>query len=105
MAARIAALNASGASLRAICAALTEEGHRTKRGGSTWHPNPPSQQNVTQATKAAQAAISAALSTTNGYIDQANSQVTTAFGYAAQAYQAGNCGSAPTAPSPQSHIG
>ena len=35
---RIASLRRSGASLRAICAALEHEGHRTKRGGTRWQP-------------------------------------------------------------------
>ncbi|MGH9919860.1 MAG: hypothetical protein ACRD6W_13480 [Nitrososphaerales archaeon] len=67
-------------------------------------PNPPTQSEVSQAVAAANAAISQALSTTNGYIDQANGDVTTAFQYVAQAYQAGNCGSPPSAPSPEQHI-
>jgi DNA invertase Pin-like site-specific DNA recombinase len=36
--ARIAALRASGASLRAICAVLSAEGRTTKRGGTGWYP-------------------------------------------------------------------
>lgn len=36
--ARIQALRAEDASLRDICATLTAEGHRTKRGGTVWHP-------------------------------------------------------------------
>jgi hypothetical protein len=43
-------------------------------------------------------ASSSALATTNGYIDQANANVTTAFGYAADAFQAGSCGSPYTPP-------
>ena len=35
---RIAELRASGASLREICSALDSEGHRTKRGGTSWQP-------------------------------------------------------------------
>lgn len=64
----------------------------------------PTQHDVDQAISAAQAAIASALATTNGYIDQANANVTTAFGYAAQAFQAGGCGEPPAAASPQSHI-
>jgi DNA invertase Pin-like site-specific DNA recombinase len=35
---RIAELHRSGASLRTICSTLESEGHRTKRGSVTWHP-------------------------------------------------------------------
>lgn len=35
---RIAELRASGASFRQICSTLEAEGHRTKRGGTTWQP-------------------------------------------------------------------
>jgi hypothetical protein len=67
--------------------------------------NPPDPTAVSGAAAAANKAIAVALATTNGYIDQANADVTTAFGYAAQAIQAGpNCGQPPTAPPPQGHI-
>jgi len=61
----------------------------------------PTQTQVDQATGAVTAAISSAVATTNGYIDQANADVATAFQYVAQAYQAGGCGAPPTAPTPQ----
>ena len=35
---RIADLRASGASLRMICSTLEAEGHRSKRGGTSWQP-------------------------------------------------------------------
>jgi len=35
---RIAELRASGASFRDICSTLESEGHRTKRGGTSWQP-------------------------------------------------------------------
>ena len=35
---RICDLRASGASLRAICSILESEGHRSKRGGTSWQP-------------------------------------------------------------------
>lgn len=67
-------------------------------------PNAPTQQEVSQAIASANAAIASALSTTNGYINQANADVTTAYGYAADADRAGNCGTPPSLPSPQQHI-
>jgi hypothetical protein len=66
--------------------------------------NPPSQAAVSQAMAGANAAIASAVATTNGHIDHANADVTTAYNYTAQAYQAGKCSSVPTAPTPQSHI-
>src|ERR1019366_540849 len=35
---RIVELRASGASLRRICSTLESEGHRSKRGGTSWQP-------------------------------------------------------------------
>ena len=67
-------------------------------------PGAPTQHDVSKAIASANSAIASALSTTNGYIDQANADVTTAYGYAAGAYQAGNCSAPPSAPSPQQHI-
>jgi hypothetical protein len=66
--------------------------------------NPPSQDQVTQATTNANASLATAVSSVNGLIDQANADVNTAYQYAAQAYQVGSCGSAPTPPAPQPHI-
>jgi hypothetical protein len=66
--------------------------------------NPPTQAAVSQAVAAANAAIASAVATTNGHIDHANEDVTTALNYTAQASAAGNCSSVPTAPTPQSHI-
>ncbi len=64
----------------------------------------PGQDDVGQAISQANNSISSALSTANGDIDQANADVTTAYQYAADANQAGNCGSAPSAPAAQPHI-
>jgi hypothetical protein len=66
--------------------------------------NAPTQAEVSQTVNGVGVAISAAIVTTNGYIDQANADVTTAFQYVAEAYQAGNCGTPPSAPEPQQHI-
>lgn len=66
-------------------------------------PQAPSQANVNMAIAAANAATASATSITNGYINQANADVTTAYQYAAQVYTAGNCGAAPSAPSSQPH--
>jgi hypothetical protein len=67
-------------------------------------PNSPTQSQVNQTVRVTNAAISSAISTTNGYIDQANAEVTTAYQYVAQAYQAGNCGATPSAPAAQQRI-
>lgn len=64
----------------------------------------PTQSTITQATNSANGDITVALSTTNAYINQANSAVTTAYGYSTQAFQAGNCGSAATQPPSLTHI-
>jgi hypothetical protein len=62
--------------------------------------NTPSQKDVNTAVANANSAIASAISTTNGYIGQANADVSTAFGYVANAFAAGSCGAPPTAPSP-----
>lgn len=49
-------------------------------------------------------AASQAAQTANGDIDQENSYVSTAFGYAADAVNAGHCGNPPSPPSPISHV-
>lgn len=64
----------------------------------------PTQGQINQAISAISVTIPAAVSTTNDEISQANAYVTTAFQYVDQAYQAGNCGTPPTAPSPQKPI-
>ena len=64
----------------------------------------PTQGQIDQAISATSVAISTAISTTNGDITQANAYVTKAFQYVDEAYQAGNCGTPPTAPSPQKPI-
>ena len=70
-----------------------------------YHPvNPPSQDDVNQASANAASAESAARSRTNAGIDQANADVVTAYQYADEAARAGNCGSGPTTPDPQPHI-
>jgi len=60
----------------------------------------PTQGQVSQAISQANSTATQAVATTNGYISQANSGVTTAYGYASQAAQAGSCGTAPSPPSP-----
>ena len=67
--------------------------------------NNPTQSQVNAAIATANGSINSAVSTTNGYIGQANNEVTAAYGYAANAYQAGNCGTAPSPPQPQATIG
>ncbi len=67
-------------------------------------PSPPTQDQVSQAAAGGSASAASVVTTTNGYIAQANADVTTAYQYAAEAYQAGNCGPAPTAPQPQADI-
>jgi hypothetical protein len=59
---------------------------------------------VAKATATGNSTASAAVATLNCYINQANADVTKAFGYADQANQAGNCGDPPTPPSPQPAI-
>jgi len=56
-------------------------------------PDQPAATAVTQAVAAANAAITAAISTTNGYIAQANADASTAGGVAAQAQEKEGCGS------------
>lgn len=60
----------------------------------------PNQAAVNSAIGSANGAISSALSTTNGYIDQVNADVTTAYGDTATAFEAGGCGAPPAAPDP-----
>lgn len=57
-----------------------------------------------QAEAAGSTDISNAVSTTNGYIGQANNEVDAAFGYVALAYEAKNCGTPPNPSSPVSTI-
>lgn len=64
----------------------------------------PSQSEVTSALAEASSSTQSSLSTTNGYIDQANAEMTSAFLYVVQAYQAGDCGLPATAPPPAQHI-
>jgi hypothetical protein len=66
---------------------------------------PPNPEAVSQAAAFANKAVATATASTNGDIDRANADMTTAYGYAASAYQAGNCGSAPSAPPAMKHIG
>lgn len=66
--------------------------------------NTPTASMVQQAVAAGNTDISNAISTTNGYIGQANNEVVTAYGYVAVAYKAGNCGTPPNPPSPVSTI-
>lgn len=67
-------------------------------------PNAPSANDVSQALASANSAIQVTLSTTNGYIDQANADVATAYQYADQAFQTAGCGTSPTPPTPIQHI-
>ena len=62
--------------------------------------DPPTQAQVSQAITSARTAISQALATANGFITQANNDVTSAFAAAAQAFQAAGCGEPPQAPAP-----
>ena len=64
----------------------------------------PTQNAVTQAINAANGDITAALSTTNNDIDQANNGVAMAYNDSSNAFQAGGCGPAPSPPAPLSHI-
>jgi len=64
----------------------------------------PSKSDVSNAIAGANGAVASAIPTTNGYIDQVNADVTTAYQYAGQATQAGNCGTAPTAPTAAQHV-
>lgn len=64
----------------------------------------PDQTEVTSALAGADSTVQWALSTTNGYIDQANGDLTTAFSYVDQTYRAGNCGSPEPTPPPAQHI-
>jgi hypothetical protein len=68
-------------------------------------PTPaPAASDMNRAVTNANTAIATAVSTANGYIAQANTEVAQAFGYATEAFQAGNCGAPPSAPSPQPAI-
>ncbi len=88
-------------SLQADFAAIAS----TEANVPQYHPaNPPTTNQINAAVAAAQQAIAQALATTNGEIDQANADTAAAYAATAQAYQAGNCGPAPTAPKGQSHI-
>lgn len=64
----------------------------------------PTQADVTNAISVARNTAASALSIANGYIGQANSDVRAAYGYAAQAYQTGSCGPAPSPPTPLPQI-
>ena len=63
-------------------------------------PNAPTKTTVTGAVSKAQSTVAAAIAIANGYIEQANADVATAFGYADQAYKAANCGAPPTPTAP-----
>lgn len=67
-------------------------------------PSTPGQTEVTSALAVADSTVQWALSTTNGYIDQANGDMATAFLYETQTYRAGNCGTGEPAPPPAQHI-
>lgn len=72
---------------------------------SLWPPGPiPGQSDVSQAINQANGATSQASSIANGFIDQTNNDVGSAFGDVAQAYQAGNCGPSPPGPPPIAHV-
>lgn len=64
----------------------------------------PTQTQVSKAVAAANAVVQSLLATANGDISQANADVTNAYQIAAEAYQAGGCGNAPTAPTPEQAI-
>jgi hypothetical protein len=67
-------------------------------------PGTPDQSDVSSALSTANNAVQSAISTTNGYIGEANSDVSTVTQYEDQAVQTGNCGSAPSASSPIQNI-
>lgn len=92
--ARIQSLSADFSKLQTAEAALPN-----------YTPTPdPTPAEVSSATLAANQAVTGGVATANGYIDQANADVTSAYGYAAQAGAAGNCGASPLAPAAQPHI-
>ena len=67
-------------------------------------PNQPGRRVVTQTLAGTNNALTSAVTTTNGDIDQANTIVATAYGYLAEAFQVGSCGSPPATPDPQQDI-
>lgn len=66
--------------------------------------NAPTEQEVSAAVDRVTSAVTSAVTTTNQYIDQANADVSTAYGYALAATKVGNCGGAPSPPQPVQHI-
>ncbi len=71
----------------------------------SYQPNAPTGAEVDQAIASASKAVSSAVTGANAAIDQANAYTAAAFQYAAVAYRAGNCGSPPSTPEPEKHIG
>lgn len=64
-------------------------------------PNAPGQSEVSSDLSEANTVVQYAVSETNGYVDQSNSSVSTAYQYVAEAYKdARTCGTAPSAPTP-----
>lgn len=72
--------------------------------GYTGGGNEPSPSTAREAVSGASSAASADVQSANGDIDKENSYVSTAYGYAADAEKAGNCGELPSPPSPISHV-
>ncbi|HET9732806.1 MAG TPA: hypothetical protein VFP54_09045 [Acidimicrobiales bacterium] len=67
-------------------------------------PGQPTAKQVSDATSGADASVTQSVAGTNGDVDQANTDVTAAFGYVTAAYGAGGCGTPPTPPPAQKHI-
>lgn len=64
----------------------------------------PTQAQITAQESQLQSEISSIVAATNGLIEKGNGMVVTAYQYANQATQAGNCGSPESPPTPQDHI-
>ena len=94
--------------LRAAIAALNADFSQLQTDGALLPgyqpPGAPDALAVLAAVSTANGDVNSAVSTTNGYIDQANGDLAKAYQYASQAFQIGNCGSPPTTPSALQHI-
>ncbi|MDQ1394664.1 MAG: hypothetical protein QOF30_3641 [Acidimicrobiaceae bacterium] len=95
------------ASLRSTISGLTQsfaQFQSDRSAGTSVPSGAPTNADVSKATTAANSALSSALSTINAYIDQANMDATTAYGYVVQAYKAGNCGDPSPQGNPENHV-
>ena len=63
-------------------------------------PAAPSPAQVTQVVGQARQSLYSAVSSTNGFVEQVNADVTLVYGYVTHAYRGANCGAAPARPSP-----